>query len=388
MQDIEMILKKLQGELTDKEEQAFQQWLEESKDNERLFRHFKSLQKDGKAFRAYQSMDVDKAWEQVRLKAASSQETKVRSLRIRRLMRIAAAIAILLVSGFLVYDNVIQQERTDPQLSWEQFGQPGASKAFLNTLNQKDEILLGMREEEKPDPGVPADNTGKLRYDLLHASFPIEEKEHSLRTPKGGEYQLVLSDGTKVWMNAESKLKYPPRFEGGQRLVHLEGEAYFEVARDAERPFIVRTEKMDIEVLGTAFNVKAYEKEEFSAALVEGKIRITDLEGRVTPLDPGLQYTVLEQTEGFKVEQVNAEKISAWKDGEFYFEHMELEQILKRVSNWYDIEYEFLDEKSKNIKFTGTVYRQKPLKLFLDALAISHPIELSLKGEKLIIKNE
>jgi ferric-dicitrate binding protein FerR (iron transport regulator) len=185
--------------------------------------------------------------------------------------------------------------------------------------------------------------------------------ENKLFIPRGGQYQLILPDGTKVWLNSETTLTYPTQFSGNERKVKLIGEAYFEVAKNVERPFIVDSEGMDIKVLGTQFNVSSYKgASEISTTLIEGAVEVIQEKGNIK-LVSGQQAYKKEGQEGFEKRYVNVDNISSWKDGYFSFDYQTLEEVMANISRWYNIEYDIIGQPKKQERLGGTFSRSKNL---------------------------
>jgi ferric-dicitrate binding protein FerR (iron transport regulator) len=196
---------------------------------------------------------------------------------------------------------------------------------------------------------------------------------NTLFVPRGGIYKLVLPDGSKVWLNSSSSLKYPTSFEGNKRIVELSGEAYFEVKKDATKDFIVKTKMRDISVLGTSFNVSAYNDDAFFAAtLAEGKIKLVGDQQKEVYLKPGEQAVVVKKDSNtVQVKNVNPQVYSAWKDGTFFFENMSLDNILRKVGRWYNFKTDFSDVQLSEITFTGLASKEFPAKRLLDRISKS-----------------
>jgi ferric-dicitrate binding protein FerR (iron transport regulator) len=183
-----------------------------------------------------------------------------------------------------------------------------------------------------------------------------EERVHALRTPRGGEYSVALSDGTMVWLNAESLLVFPERFAGGERRVKFSGEAYFEVVRDASSPFRVEVNGAVVEVLGTSFNVRAYEGEgEMETTLTRGAVMVLAGGGSVV-LAEGEQALV-DGAGRLRKREVDAELRAAWKEGYFAFDRDRLERVMRDLARWYKVEVVFESPELKEISFTGAVKR-------------------------------
>ena len=199
---------------------------------------------------------------------------------------------------------------------------------------------------------------------------------------------MVLADGTKVWLNADSKLRFPVSFTAERREVYLEGEAYFEVAKDSEHPFIVHISRGAIEVLGTGFNVRDYREEQKTVTtLVQGKVvyRSERQPGREIMLEPGFQ---IKDEEGGSLQPRKVDVIlyTGWKDGKYVFENATLEEIMQVLSRWYDIAVFYKREEVKKLHFTGDLERYKTINDFLEFMEIGGNVRFSIKGKTVLIE--
>lgn len=274
-------------------------------------------------------------WETVSKEIKDTREPKIRSLSAY--WKYISAACVLLVA--LISFWIIKERQAHPS---EQFMEiaaefsPGSNKAVLQLADGQ------IIELSSDHHGVVVGET--LSYDdgsLLTDALAEQQMDLVLSTPKGGQYQVTLSDGTKVWMNASSKLIYPNAFRGTKREVELEGEAYFEVVENKEKPFIVKTASETVEVLGTHFNVSAYQDEiTSSVALLEGSVKVVLPNDFEKLIHPGQQAI----TQGFQmsVQEINTEEVVAWKNGEFMFNNEKLESVMRKLARWYDLEIEVL----------------------------------------------
>lgn len=205
-----------------------------------------------------------------------------------------------------------------------------------------------------------------------------------LSTPRGGTYQVTLSDGTRVWLNAASTLEYPSRFAGDERVVEVHGEAYFSVTEDSKRPFRVISRGQEIEVLGTEFNISAYDDEvETKTTLVEGSVQIANRQSNtVNKLLPGEQSVVYRETTETK--QVDVQQYIAWKDGNFNFDNTPLSDMMKQMARWYDVDVVYENDVPNEL-FNGTLSRNVTLQTVLELLRISE-IKYRIQEDKLIIE--
>lgn len=204
--------------------------------------------------------------------------------------------------------------------------------------------------------------------------------------PKGQMSQVFLADGTRIWVNADSKVTVPSVFSDHERSVTLEGEAFFEVAKDKTRPFHVKTENQLIEVLGTSFNVRAYpENDHIHTTLKEGKIKLNTSNDEII-LAPGEQSEMDRLTGKLSVKKVNTNFYDSWKEGRYEFENENLIEVFKLVERWYDIELIYDASQFKNMYFSGVIRKNKPFSHFLVLLDHSIPIDYKQDGDKIIIK--
>lgn len=227
---------------------------------------------------------------------------------------------------------------------------PGGNRA---TLQLADGTGIGLDQQQMGI--VMGDEITYTDGSVALATAKDEKRMMILSTPRGGQYQIALADGTKVWLNADTRLRYPNKFTEEQRVVELDGEAYFEVAKVAGKPFIVVTAKEKVEVLGTHFNVYSFPKEkESKVSLLEGKVKVSVPAGKTRLLQPGEQASV--QGEELSVQQVPVDESIAWKNDEFMFNNEPLGTALAQVARWYDIDIE-IDPSVAKMKLWGSVSR-------------------------------
>jgi transmembrane sensor len=233
---------------------------------------------------------------------------------------------------------------------------------------------------------------GKFNYDDGSEVGQQEQipKEFTLSTPRGGQYQVTLPDGTRVWLNAASSLKFPTAFAGlKSREVDLTGEAYFEVTKDPEKPFIVKTAAQQVRVLGTHFNIQAYagEREE-KTTLLEGSVRVDivndNAKSSTLVLKPGQQSILRGQQ--LQVIKVDPSMAVDWKNAFFVFDHDQLEDILKKVARWYDVEIIYLDQRVKKEIFSGRISRSEKVTEVLKKLSLTGAVKFEIEGRRVSVK--
>jgi transmembrane sensor len=312
-------------------------------------------------------------------------------VKVRRLWpRIAAAASIILCLGFGGY--FLFHKTSTPQLTAQNAKQdiaPGGNKATLTLSNGKQIILTGAKNGKLAEQGNATINKtadGEVVY-TNQASSPLEragsEAYNTVSTPRAGQYHLKMEDGTNAWLNAESSIKYPVSFTGKDRVVEITGEVYFEVAHNAQKPFRVISKGQTVEVLGTHFNINAYDDEpNIKTTLLEGSVKVNN---QVT-LKPGQQAVLHNNT--IDVKQVDAEAAIAWKNGLFSFKNTPMAEAMRQLSRWYDVGVEYPGGMPKTA-FTGDMHRNVNASQVLDMLSffkVNFQIVQGSNGKKIIVK--
>jgi transmembrane sensor len=227
---------------------------------------------------------------------------------------------------------------------------------------------------------------GKLIYDASkreEASKGEEASEmNTIQTPRGGQYQVILADGTKVWLNSASSLSYPTTFTGKDRQVQLKGEAYFEVAEDKNKPFKVSVGDVQVEVLGTHFDVMAYEDENaINTTLLAGAVRVTRKEiGFAGAGEVGQEASMDRSSGSLRVNEVDVEEAVAWKDGFFQFDGVSIETVMRQLARWYDVDVEYEGKTDKH--FRGTISRSENVSAVFKMLELTGAVHFSMEGKK------
>lgn len=235
-------------------------------------------------------------------------------------------------------------------------------------------------------------DSGKINYNtpnLLSSAVPDSTLYHMLDIPRGGEYRVILADGTIVWLNADSQLKYPVVFTGDKREVFLRGEAYFEVVENKQKPFIVSTERGNISVYGTAFNVKQYpEEKQIEVTLVMGKVGFTPPDLPEVGLSPGHQLIYAGAGTMPCVSPVNVGDYIGWKENLLCFEDKSLEDIMRVLSRWYDVNIDFESPDLKKLAFSGNLDKYSDIQSFFRLFEISMPIVFEVQGEHILVRKD
>ena len=310
---------------------------------------------------------------------------RLRRVRLwRRVAAVAAVLAVVALGAGLW--RFVRPEKRMPVASLVGADTivPGRPTARL-VLADRREVLLDTLSSSPVAlaSGVSLRKEGeKVVYEVSRETRAAEMEYNELIVPRGGEYDLVLEDGTRVWMNADSRLRYPVAFGGGERRVYLEGEAYFEVERDTARPFLVETGRQTVRVLGTAFDVNAYPDDAVHyTTLVRGSVSVGDKRddsGRV--LRPGEQLAFDAATGEAVVRQVDTRQVVAWKEGMFVFDGQTLEQIMAKLSRWYNVTVFYRNAGAKSLVFKGNLPRYTDFRQVLDVLERSSDVRFDVNG--------
>lgn len=305
----------------------------------------------------------------------------------------AAAAILLAVGAFWSIQRLQTPGRSVAQLPQEELLDidPGGNRATLTLADGRKVFLDDVDTGQLvADEGVRLRKTGdgKVIYERV-VNGDDRGATNTIETPRGGQYNVVLPDGTTVWLNAASSLSYPTQFAANERRVSLTGEAYFEVekhdAPDARPvPFYVDTEGQEIMVLGTHFNVNAYAEEpSVKTTLLEGAVRVADKSGRVSRvLQPGEQCVAKDGV--FSVQQVNAESAIAWKNNVFFFYHVDLPSVLRQIERWYDVDVDETDIPDVG-KLYGEIAKDKKLSAVLEALSVNTGLHFELTGRRVAV---
>lgn len=325
-------------------------------------------------------LDVNKA---TPVSPMAAEEKKLaRSYKMLRYV-VAASLLLAVLTGFLLYqgDKPVSEKQIAQSATLLPQAAPGTKKAIL-TLSNGQSIQLGSASQNIIDGGaaITTDNNAVV-YKPKEVTAVVY---NTVATPKGGEYQVTLPDGTTVWLNAETSLRYPTSFTGSERRVELKGEAYFEVAKNAAQPFIVQSGDATIKVLGTHFNIMAYGDEPvLKTTLAEGSVALAK-SGNQKILKPGQGGSIANGSDEILVASTDVEQDLAWKNGNFYFQKTELSTIMKQLARWYDLEIRYAGAVPKK-RFVGKISRYTNLSDVLDVLRLSD-IKFSMTGKTLTVE--
>lgn len=321
------------------------------------------------------------------INAAKEQPIRIAAIKNWYRYTVAASIIIFLTAGgyFLIHKKNEDRASKQPIAKVEK----GLNKAILTLANGKKIDLSDAKSGnlvKEAGLKIYKDKQGRLTYVAQgaadhDASQPISY--NTTETPRGGQWHLILADGTNVWLNAASSIHYPTRFTGGERDVELTGEAYFEVAKNKDMPFIVKTNNTTIKVLGTHFNVNTYESTNTKTTLLEGSIQASNNSSTIL-LKPGQQAITKSNTSAIQIKNVNTYESVAWRNGYFIFRNDNIVNIMNQLIRWYDIDVVYHGDVEQK-KFDGTYSNSKDITELLNALEQTGTIHFKIAGRRVTV---
>ena len=376
----ELIYKDKIGNLTEQEKCELLAWLEESDFNRQIFDELAKGSSLSRSYDEYRNIHREQVWNAIEKQIVP----QGRQLSLQW-VGYAASVMILVVAGWFIFQmsdnkNVVQEGKKVARIT------PGTQKAILH-LDNGEQLVLADNNTVVVEDSLSG-RIEQVDKSLVYQteSTVKEERLNVLEIPNGGEFQVTLADGTKVCLNAGTKLTYPIAFVGKERRVHLEGEGYFEVKRDENKPFIVEINGMEVKVLGTSFNLRSFAADNRSTAtLISGKIEVKTSSRRVE-LSPNQQADLLVGENKLDVREVDAAVYSAWTKGRFVFRRERLETILDDVSRWYNVTVFYEQSSAKDILFSGIMERYADISKTLEMLEKTGKVSFIIDEQKIIVR--
>ena len=375
--DASLIKKSLIKDLSDKEQKELDQLL----DDQSLQDVYKELSDRGylkKQFMEYEKYSSQKAYCEFKERRGHSGR-----IRIVRWVAVVAAVWVLAL-GVTLWMTFGKKENVAPLPVASKIIPAGEKKATLTLADGTEVHVEEITAQILQEKGMNIEyRNGEIVYHKSEEET-TEVVYNKLEVPRGGECMIKLDDGTKVWVNAETKLKYPVAFVGDRREVVLEGEAFFDVAKN-EKPFIVETSFGDVRVLGTAFGISAYASEpESYTTLVRGKVSVEREGMKPVVILPGEQVVTFKDGKMIK-QEVDVEEFVGWKDGIYVFKEKSLGEIMKTLERWYNISVDFQDKSLVDLPFTGNLKRYDDINVFFDALTRTGDMKYRVEGNQVIL---
>lgn len=378
----EFIAEYCAGTLSPDDADALRELLAHNADARKLFREIRGTEKVLKSVRMQERIDSRKSWKSL---SDALFPRPVKRYRLAWTIGIAAAVVV----AFMLVLPYSRRPEAPERFAGQTEILPGGVKAILqdedgNTINLTSSA--SSRIVTSTGEVLVNDSVGGLRYDR---KSPVGRpmKYHTLTVPVGGEYRFTLADGTQVWVNSASEVRFPDCFTGEKREIYTKGEVYLEVAHDASRPFVVHVGENEVRVLGTKFNLTAYpEEQKVVTTLVEGSVEFRNKEERLL-LDPGEQSVLDCATSKLEKQKVDVSLYTSWVTGMFEYERMPLADITRQLSRWYDVQFVYETEEFRNHPFTGVVKRDQTLEEVLSIIGTTTNIKFEISDRTIIIKN-
>ena len=375
-----LIARYLSDEIEEEEQAELTRWRDESPENERLFREICKEENIKQNMQKRQTFHTEDGWEGV--------QRKIQRHRFRHRILNICKYAAIFIFPVAIATVAIYKSGNEPQpLSQvEEQIVPGGKKAVL-ILDNGEAIDLkstsGVELKEKDGTVIQVDST-VLNYQQAPARTSEKLAYNKVNVPRGGEYQLMLSDGSKVQLNSMSSIRFPVQFAQDCRLVELEGEAYFEVSKTGQ-PFIVQTKGMKIEVLGTSFNISAYANEEYQTTLVSGSVKVQTENGSNRILKPSEQACITPGSNQINVRNVDTAFYTSWIHGKINFKDQRLDDIMKTLARWYDMDVVYENEATKELRFGCYVNRYNEITPLVKLLEQTGRVTVTVEGKTIKI---
>ena len=388
-ESLNILLKKAYyQQLSEEERKTLKLWLGESGENTEMYKRLMSGQSLTEYSDWVTGFDLSRAMEAIRSKVKRNRQRRIR----KSVSWVAACVILCLGITFVFYFTSMDSEQVLTEQMAAQI-QPGSAKAIL-TLGDGRQVALDKKPIEllvNKQQMVTGDSA-TLNYSIVLPASETEQIQrqevaeyHTIEVPAGGEYHLVLADGTKIWLNAESSLVFPVEFSGNKRQVILKGEAYFQVAHDRQKAFVVVTDDIEVKVYGTEFNINTRVADYVQTTLVRGAVSIKTERSAEKMLKPG-QLAQFDRLIGeTEIKNVDVSNYIGWKSGVYIFEDKSIEQIMDELSLWYDIEVFFRNNISRNRHFSGSLPRYREIDDMLKVIEKTSHVRFEVKGKTIIV---
>lgn len=351
-------------------------WLEESDENRRLLASLLDESVYEQLREEWGQLELNESFENVR-------KERNRRVRLRNMRRIAVAASVLLL--VTVGGTWLGKGDRDTVGHFQPTTETGVRGRALLTLSTGECVVLSQQDTllQSEEISIRVNRAGEAVYETKDSVVPSSTTYNIMEVPQGAEFHLTLGDGTKVWLNSGTRLRYPVKFTGDVRFVELSGEAYFDVKRDEALPFVVKTSRSEVMVLGTEFCVKDYVNQVNQTTLVSGSVSVKDFRGQSYVIVPGQQVCI--DQDSSRVLEVETLYFTSWKDGYFMFDQATLERIMDELARWYNFDYFFANAEARNMMLTARIKKYDNIDTVLDILSRTGDIRFSRKGNTITI---
>ena len=375
-----IIVKSVLGTLTEEENFVLEEWFQENDRNRVLYQKLSSTVELKHKYKQYENIDVAGAFRRNQRRLYQNVPNRV----LKRILPYAAAVLLLFGGVFCFLMNRFGEVREEVPVALS----AGGKYAELILANgQKVDLHEGMEMKLRERSSNIQVKGNVVYYEESKDSVAVGEY-NMIRTPLGGEYSLTLADGTKVWLNAMSELRYPVAFGEGVREVELKGEAYFEVEKNEGKPFIVKTDEFNVRVLGTSFNISAYLDSPLAhTTLCSGHVRINDRTnpGKEVDILPGEQLLFHRDNREMSVREVDTDVFVSWREGFFQFDNNTVEEVFTILQRWYNIQVFYANVEVRQELFTGKLPRFDNLQIIIDLIERVSDLKIEVRGKMIYI---
>lgn len=375
----ENIFKRFRGDITSVENDSIEAWGGLSGERRKLLEKLSESKSYSKKEQLYLSFNKYYNWKKIH-----------RVILRRRLYRVAVRVSVAAIALLVIGVGSLFWIEYDVDVDFTVTGHildPGKSVATLTLADgskkelAKEDFVMSVGEV------VTVNGNNTLSYRIQDTVGQAgEEKYNEISVPRGGEYHLTLSDGSQVWINSETMVKYPVVFKGRERKIYVSGEVYVNAAKDISKPFLVRTDDFTLQVLGTQFNIRTYKDEHTAfATLVEGSVSIKDGSGSYFKLKPAEQLSYDKKQHISRVNSVEVDLYTSWKDGIYIFEKQRLEDVLSTISRWYDLTFFYTNPELKNTTFSGRLRRYDSASILLNLFEQLGGVTFQVNGRTVVV---
>ena len=376
-----IIERSLDNRLSQGEKERLKAWLEASEEHVRFYERVKAFRAEGMSGADYP------AWREEFVRDLEARQRRRRIFRWRMWGSVAAVLALGIGMACWWW---MKRDEVPQEAVYVAYQEPDRSKVHLVTATG--EVLdlsatVSLDTLEIDGQAVIRNATGLVYAPQDSCADDSCRRMNEVYVPRGAEFNLVLSDGSHVWLNSDSRLRYPSVFRGDVREVEVSGEVFFEVARDERSPFVVKVEGLEVVVLGTKFNVNTRVAERIQTTLVEGQVAVNLPAGQSVVLEPGEMASANVVSGEVRSEQVNVQKYVAWRYGRFCFEEATMEEIMRELALWYDVEVEYRNGALKSERFTGSLPRSESIMQILKKIEQTTYVHFHVAGNRIIIGN-
>lgn len=380
-ENYQLIIGKLLHELTEEEEKNFETWLNENQENLALFEYYNRLFSRTRELYHTGEPDIESCLKQLSVLPR-------RHPVLRNIFRYAALFLLPLTLGIFCW--YILNDKKSPETETIAQATPSiknirlilASGETVELARDSFQKIFDRNGNTIQHMGDTLDYSKVQNNNIQGTASQI--KYNTLTVPRGAEYFLILADSSRVWMNAESELKYPTIFSDTCRRVFLKGEAYFEIAHIKTQPFYVETGDISVKVLGTSFNITAYDHSDIETTLEQGEVQVSAPSGKIN-LSPGMQAVYSPVNRTLNTSYVNTTLFTSWKDRTMLFEKIRLEDLLEKMSRWYDVDIFYYNPECKEILLTGNISRHEDIKTILGFLETMGKVHFSIHEKTITV---